>query len=74
MVDDGWMALPFHRMPILNPRLTSAGFGLYCESQACAAGLNLLKVRKGKCLRARHRACRSSFRPMVARRVEIVRE
>ena len=28
---DGWMAIPFHRMPILNPRLTSAGFGIYCE-------------------------------------------
>ena len=39
---DGWMAIPFHRMPILNPRLTSAGFGSYCESGACAAGLNLL--------------------------------
>jgi uncharacterized protein YkwD len=39
---DGWMALPFHRMPILNPRLTSAGFGIYCEAGSCAAGLNLL--------------------------------
>ena len=45
---DGWMALPFHRMPILNPRLTTAGFGLYCESEACAAGLNLLKGSQGK--------------------------
>ena len=45
---DGWMSLPFHRMPILNPRLTSAGFGLYCESGACAAGLNLLKGSQGK--------------------------
>jgi uncharacterized protein YkwD len=45
---DGWMSLPFHRMPILNPRLTSAGFGLYCESEACAAGLNLLKGSEGK--------------------------
>ncbi|MGB0060197.1 FHA domain-containing protein [Candidatus Binatus sp.] len=45
---DGWMALPFHRMPILNPRLRSAGFGLYCESDACAAGLNLLKGSQGK--------------------------
>jgi hypothetical protein len=42
------MSLPFHRMPILNPRLTSAGFGLYCESEACAAGLNLLKGSQGK--------------------------
>ena len=45
---DGWMALPFHRMPIINPRLTSAGFGLYCEAEACAAGLNLLKGSQGK--------------------------
>jgi uncharacterized protein YkwD len=40
---DGWMAIPFHRMPIINPALTSAGFGMYCEGGACAAGLNLLK-------------------------------
>ncbi len=40
---DGWMSIPFHRMPILNPRLVSAGFGTFCESGACAAGLNLLK-------------------------------
>jgi uncharacterized protein YkwD len=45
---DGWMSLPFHRMPILNPRLTSAGFGLCCQSEACAAGLNLLKGSEGK--------------------------
>jgi hypothetical protein len=29
-------------MPILNPQLASAGFGIYCEAEACAAGLNLL--------------------------------
>ena len=45
---DGWMAIPFHRMPILNPRLTSAGFGMYCESGACAAGLNLLNGSQRK--------------------------
>jgi len=45
---DGWIAIPFHRMPILNPRLTSAGFGMYCESGACASGLNLLKGSQGK--------------------------
>jgi hypothetical protein len=45
---DGWMSLPFHRMPILNPKLTSAGFGLDCESEACAAGLNLLKGSQGE--------------------------
>jgi hypothetical protein len=38
---DGWIAIPFHRMPILNPRLMRAGFGIYCEAGACAAGLNL---------------------------------
>ncbi|HEY9159183.1 FHA domain-containing protein [Candidatus Binatus sp.] len=45
---DGWMSIPFHRMPILNPRLTSAGFGIYCESGACAAGLNLLNGTQRK--------------------------
>lgn len=45
---DGWMALPFHRMPILNPALTSAGFGMDCEEGACAAGLNLLKGEQKK--------------------------
>src|SRR5271163_3624802 len=45
---DGWMALPFHRMPILNPQLTSAGFGIYCEKEACAAGLNLLNGAQRK--------------------------
>jgi uncharacterized protein YkwD len=39
---DGWMSLPFHRMPLLNPRLATAGFGMFCESGVCAAGLNLL--------------------------------
>lgn len=45
---DGWMALPFHRMPILNPALASAGFGMDCEAEACAAGLNLLKGEQKK--------------------------
>ena len=39
---DGWMSLPFHRMPLLNPRLASAGFGVFCEEAVCASGLNLL--------------------------------
>jgi uncharacterized protein YkwD len=39
---DGWMSLPFHRMPLINPRLASAGFGMFCEEGVCAAGLNLL--------------------------------
>jgi uncharacterized protein YkwD len=46
---DGWMSLPFHRMPLLNPRLASAGFGVFCESGACASGLNLLSgSRRGQ--------------------------
>jgi len=45
---DQWMAIPFHRMQILNPRLTSAGFALYCEAEACAAGLDLKKGAQGK--------------------------
>ena len=45
---DGWMSIPFHRMPILNPRLGSAGFGIYCESGVCAAGLNLLNGAQRK--------------------------
>jgi len=45
---DGWMSLPFHRMPILNPQLTSAGFGIDCESEACAAGINLLNGARRK--------------------------
>ena len=38
---DGWMSIPFHRAPILNPRLERAGFGIFCESGVCSAGLNL---------------------------------
>ncbi len=60
---DGWMALPFHRMPILNPQLTSAGFGLYCEAEACAAGLNLLKGAQGKMTRAAAESLPIKFPP-----------
>jgi hypothetical protein len=45
---DGWMAIPFHRMPMLNPRLVRAGFGEYCEEGACAAGLNLKDGSRGR--------------------------
>ncbi len=38
---DGWMSIPFHRFPMLNPRLVRAGFATYCEADACASGLNL---------------------------------
>jgi uncharacterized protein YkwD len=43
---DGWMSIPFHRMPMLNPTLSSAGFGFYCESGACASALNLMSGAK----------------------------
>ncbi len=60
---DGWIAIPFHRMPILNPRLTSAGFGIYCEAGACAAGLNLLKGSQGKMPAAAKAALPIEFPP-----------
>jgi uncharacterized protein YkwD len=44
---DGWMSIPFHRMPMLNPALSSAGFGLYCDAGGvCAAALNLASGAK----------------------------
>jgi len=39
---DGWMSIPFHRLPILSPRLKRAGFGQYCDDGKCAAALNVL--------------------------------
>ncbi|HLX04931.1 MAG TPA: FHA domain-containing protein, partial [Candidatus Binatus sp.] len=60
---DGWMSLPFHRMPILNPKLTRAGFGIYCESEACAAGLNLLKGSQGEMPAAAAKALPIEFPP-----------
>lgn len=39
---DGWIAIPFHRLPILSPRLKRAGYGQYCSNGNCAAGLNVL--------------------------------
>ena len=38
---DGWIALPIHRLPILNPNLRSVGYGKYCEAGQCAAALDL---------------------------------
>ncbi|HEY6417813.1 MAG TPA: CAP domain-containing protein, partial [Candidatus Binataceae bacterium] len=38
---DGWVELPLHRLPILNPNLRSAGYGKYCESGECVAALDL---------------------------------
>lgn len=39
---DGWMAIPFHRLPILSPRLKRAGYGQYCAHGICFAALNVL--------------------------------
>ncbi|MBF6568926.1 MAG: FHA domain-containing protein [Candidatus Binataceae bacterium] len=39
---DGWMSIPFHRLPILSPRLRRAGYGQYCSADTCAAALNVL--------------------------------
>lgn len=38
---DNWMQSPFHRLPILNPRLHSVGYGYDCEGPVCIASLNL---------------------------------
>jgi uncharacterized protein YkwD len=38
---DNWMQSPFHRFPILNPRLHSVGYGYDCEGPVCIAALNL---------------------------------
>ncbi|MGH7813591.1 MAG: FHA domain-containing protein [Candidatus Binataceae bacterium] len=44
---DGWMAVPFHRIPMLAPDLAYAGYGEYCEAGVCAAGLNLAGGPRG---------------------------
>ncbi len=38
---DGWLGAPFHALPMLDPDLTQAGFGRYCENGVCAAVLNV---------------------------------
>ena len=38
---DEWMAGPFHRLWILNPRLHRVGYGEFCEKQYCVAALDL---------------------------------
>jgi uncharacterized protein YkwD len=38
---DNWMQSPFHRLPILNPRLHGVGYGYDCEDGVCIAALNL---------------------------------
>jgi uncharacterized protein YkwD len=36
-----WIRGPFHRLSILDPRLTEAGYGVYCEAGVCASALEL---------------------------------
>jgi uncharacterized protein YkwD len=38
---DEWMAGPFHRLWILNPRLHRVGYGEFCEKQYCVSALDL---------------------------------
>jgi uncharacterized protein YkwD len=38
---DMWMTGPFHRVPIINPALSSVGYGFYCQGGACVAALNI---------------------------------
>ena len=38
---DGWMAGPFHRLWMLNPRLQRVGYGEFCEKKYCVAALDL---------------------------------
>ncbi|HYA35114.1 MAG TPA: CAP domain-containing protein, partial [Candidatus Binataceae bacterium] len=47
---NGWIEAPFHRGPLLNPNLSTVGYGESCQSQFCAAALN---VQAGS-QRARH--------------------
>jgi len=44
---DEWMAVPFHRIPMLAPDLAHAGFGQYCDEGVCAAGINLANGARG---------------------------
>jgi uncharacterized protein YkwD len=38
---DGWISVPFHRLPLLNPGLRRVAFGRYCEGGVCASVLNV---------------------------------
>ena len=38
---NNWIAGPFHRLWILNPRLHRVGYGEFCEKKYCVAALNL---------------------------------
>ncbi len=38
---DVWMACPFHRLPMLNPRMRTASYGDYCENGVCVVLLDL---------------------------------
>ena len=39
---DLWIAGPFHRLPMLNPRLQNASYGDYCENGVCVVVLDVL--------------------------------
>jgi len=46
---DGWIAIAFHRLPMLDPNLKTAGFGQFCDpTGACAAALNVAAGRQSK--------------------------
>ncbi len=38
---DGWLLAPFHSFPMLDPRLTTAGFGRFCNERLCVSVLEL---------------------------------
>ncbi len=38
---DLWIAGPFHRLPMLNPRMRTASYGEYCENGVCVVLLDL---------------------------------
>ena len=40
---DTWMASIHHRYGMLNPELTTTGFGYGCDTQNCGAGLNVIR-------------------------------
>jgi uncharacterized protein YkwD len=42
---DAWLRGPFHRLSILDPGLSEAGYGAYCENGVCASALELPQGR-----------------------------
>lgn len=37
-----WIEGPFHRLPMLNPRMRTASYGDYCENEVCVVLLDVL--------------------------------